>query len=281
MKKIICLLLVCTMCVPIFASCGEGGKAVELSGEYEVLQVYIAQSGSGKTALVNVDDKNKDDYFFAYDENGACYQIFYKTNLFKEVVKEGKTIYLTYKKDNLKTVESGESQHGFTPQYELYPRAIWSVKAWELKEIANEKASEAFGVSSNALRLESCYAWENGTYEFRYIAYIADLSVGSPSLYLKENGEIERVDLGYKGEMLQYIGTGIERAIPTAKKSIQQQSGEEDPGFYLEERDGYVYLCAEVIESLSPDDPRYGKVGCEDHEHIFYSEKLGKVIENK
>ncbi len=282
MKKIICLLLVYVLCVPIFASCGEGGKAVELSEAYEVLQVYIAQSGFGKTALVDVDDHKKDDYFFATDTEGVCYRIIYSASLFKEVVKEGKTVYLTYEKDELKEVTSSESDHGFTPQYELDPRTIWSVKAWQLKDIANQKASEAFGVSSNALRLESCYAWGNGKYEFRYVAYIADLSAGEPSLYLKENGEVERVDLGYKGEMMKYIGTGIERAIPAAKKSLQEQTGKENSGFYLDEdEDGYIYLCTEIIKHLSPDDPRYGKVGCEDHEHLFYREKLGKAIEDK
>ena len=283
MKKLICLLLICVLCIPIFASCGEvDGKAVELDEKYEVLRVFVEQSGPGKKAIVNVDDQNTNDYFFAIDDEGVCYRILYKSSLFKDVVKEGKTVYLTYEKDELKEVTSGESDHGFTPQYSIDPRSIWSAKAWELKEIANEKASEAFGVPANALRLDGCYMFEYGKYEFSYRAYIAGIVAGSPSLYLKENGEIERVDLGYKGEMLQYIGTGIERAIPAAKKSIQQQCGKEDPGFYLDEdEDGYIYLCTEVIKHLSPDDPRYGKVGCEDHEHLFYREKLGKAIKDK
>ena len=52
----------------------------------------------------------------------------------------------------------------------------------------------------------------------------------------------------------------------------------EDPGFYLDidEDDGYVYLCAEVIVHLSPDHPDYGK-GCGNHRHDFYREKLGKA----
>lgn len=282
MKKLVCLLLVFVLCMPIFASCGEvGSKAVALNEKYEVLQVWIERSGPGKTAIVDFDDYQKDDYFFASDPEGVCYQILFNAIRFELVVKEGETVYVTYEKDGLKELTSGESDHGFVPRYELDSRSIWSVKAWELKDIANEKASEAFGVSSDALRLSGCYMNEYGKYEFTYVAYIADMSAGNPSLYLKENGEIERVDLGYKGEMLKYIGTEIERAIPAAKKRLQEQSGENAASPYFEERDGYVYLCTETIKSLSPDDPRYGKVGCGDHEHIFYREKLGKAIEEE
>lgn len=293
MKKLIYLFLICVLCIPIFAACDEAlpeevigdaaieSKIVTLNEDYEVLQLTIAENEPGKKAIVYVDeeDEDEDDYFFATDAEGVCYRVEFNS-LYNNIIGQGVTVYITYTADA--SEEVNESDHGFTPRYSIDPRSIWSAKAWELKEIANEKASEAFDVPASALRLDGCYMVEYGKYEFSYRAYIAGIVAGSPRLYLKENGEIERVDLGYKGELMKYIGTGIERAIPTAKKSLQEQTGEENPGFYLDEdEDGYVYLCTEIIKHLSPDDPRYGKVGCEDHEHLFYREKLGKAIEDK
>ena len=40
MKKLVCLLLVCVLCIPIFASCGKE-KPVEFDDDYEVLRVVI------------------------------------------------------------------------------------------------------------------------------------------------------------------------------------------------------------------------------------------------
>ena len=312
MKKILCILLCICMLIPLAACGGERGKqhddkeqdlgnnvgsdkgqnagdgngitdknwddaAVVLYERYETLRVTVAKNEDGKQAIVKVDDQNKQDYFFATDEQGNCYRVEY-SSLEEGVVKQGATLYLTYYGEWLKEIENIEEDHGFVPRYDL-GGYIWSAKAWQLKDIACEKASEAFELPACSLKLMKCYYSKSGEYEFDFDMYLAGIKAARVSLGLNTEGDIVETDLGYDEEFLKYIGTDIEKAIPAAKAKIQAKCGTEDPHLYfqIDKDDGYVYLCAETIDNLDKDDPRYGKVGCVNHIHHMYREKLGKA----
>ena len=273
MKKLVCLLLVCVLCIPIFASCGKE-KPVEFDDDYEVLRVVIEKSGNGKQALVNVNDQNKDDYFYATDEDGICYRV---EDRFMDwdIAKEGAVVYLSYLKGSCKTVEIEDDEHGFTPKYAVSPKGIWSEQAWKLKDIANEKASKSFGVPADHLKLFNFYLHDDGRYEFIYSFYLGGIRADSVDLILDEKGNIVPKEIPdfEEDKYFKYVGTGVERAIPSVVARMESETGSSRDGelhLSFVEEDGVLYLRGETITFQNGD-----------HHHAMYKEKLGSIVNPK
>lgn len=266
MKKILCILLCTCMLIPLAACGGEkqNDAMVVLCERYESVRLTIAKSENGKQAIVEVHEQNERDYFFATDEQGNCYRVKYNSS-YSDIIKQGATLYLTYYGEWLTEIENAEEDHGFIPQYDLSGN-VWSMKAWQLKDIACEKASEAFEVSAHSLKLIKYTQRESGEYKFYFDVYLAGIEAARVSLGLNADGDIVETDLGYDEEYLKYVGTDIEKEIPNAIQRMNKNAGEEVQHLYFRIKDGYVYLCGESIHHSG-----------NDHSHAMYEEKLGKA----
>lgn len=102
------------------------------------------------------------------------------------------------------------------------------------------------------------------------------------SLAKNEDGEYEiRLPVSgqtvrMKDEQLRFVPYIDDELVRTAEKSIAEQISHysDNSGFYLQVTEDYLCLTVEVIHQLDEPDEN---VGCIDHEHLFFSERITHV----
>lgn len=242
--------------------------------QYEMLQLTVAESRVGCLAFEY--DEHDDEYcFYAYDENESLYRVLWHD--FSDLSEKGKIVATDCKVTELEYPQ-GTPDGVFAPQYELKALWIWSETALRLKEIADKTVMDEFGMDLSML--DPRYYLRDGNYQFYYRFMLCGVETTEQyRVELSADGTVVKTEAD-KNKFSQYLGTDIEKQIPIAIARINEKAGEELPMFlfyFEEDMDGYLCLNVEDIINLKPDDPRYGNTACEDHIHVFYSEKLGKA----
>ena len=290
MKKTICLLLVCLLCILPLTSCGEQiGNEKENEKEKipsevkketiemrdNVIVLTIAQSDAEKQAIVPDESMYGNDVFYASDAEGVVYCVQMRLS---DKIQENKTVYVMYQDGDMQPTEAEDTQ-GFAPQYAIEAYTVWTEEEWRAKDSANEIASEAFGVPADHLKLYGCYFHDNGYY-FSYAFYLNGIEIDSVTLNFDESGALYEEGEPYSeaSGWFCYMGTVVEEKLPDAVQRLCERTGKQHLALDLRIlEDGYVCITTEVIENISPDDPEYGESGCMDHKHVWYSERIAKM----
>ena len=282
MKKIFCILLCICMLVSLAACGGEkpfdehgSGDTKNADEAFVTVKMTVSGSKDGYPAVV----KDADPHFFAYDENGDLYRIVWNR---LDDIREGETVYVTYFNDGIikqLNYDKTSDAKGFFAQYEFEPKTVWSEAMWKWKEISDKALREKHAITDLSHYLVSYDVGADG-YILTYTLYIGKYRT-EESYRITVNQKEEIVHFfGEYGEYAKYLKNATPEAIKSAEAKMKERLAEysENTGCYLYvDKEGYLCLQAEVIIHLEPDDPKYGKVGCGDHDHRMFTERICKA----
>lgn len=119
----------------------------------------------------------------------------------------------------------------------------------------------AYEITATQVTKQNCLAKnEDGEYEIR----------------LPVSGQTVRI----RDEQVRFVPYIDDELVRTAEQSITEQVSRysDNSGFYLQVTEDYLCLIVEVIHQLDEPDEN---VGCIDHEHLFFSERITHVAVRK
>ncbi|MBE6638501.1 MAG: hypothetical protein E7616_03470 [Ruminococcaceae bacterium] len=282
MKRMFCILLCIGMLVPLAACSGTGSAQNEKKtvddfppfydplADLKVLELTVTDENDGYTSFSKPEMRT----YYAYNEKGEYYRILCRTI---GDVKEGDTIFVAYSKNSdITQLNYDPNATGFFAKYKVEAHSAWTQKALDLRKIAGQRLIEEYDAPLSHLQCN--YVYEDGIYEFTYKLYLSGYDVDTELIVrFSEDGEIKKTHAKNPTHMA-FAGTKVEASIPDTIAHMNEDAGM-DLAYYKFYVDSKGYLCiqSEAIKSIDPADPEYGKVGCLDHKHITYDERVGKL----
>ncbi len=136
-----------------------------------------------------------------------------------------------------------------------------TMKKLTYAEYPNGGYTPAYEITATQVTKQNCLAKnEDREYEIR----------------LPVSGQTVRI----RDEQVRFVPYIDDKLVRTAEETITEQVSHysDNSGFYLQVTDDYLCLTAEVIHQLDEPDEN---VGCIDHEHLFFSERITHVAVRK